>query len=226
MLEMKLYTGKFIYFEPKFANGEHQPVAFFSTNAGILLIRFRETAFCEILCEIHIFSLKTMLLKMSFAKWCQFCIGLNVFIAINEVSITHVGDFSVFELSLQILDGNLLLRNSFFIGLTFPMMTLSNGNIFRVTGLLCRELTGLRWIPRTKASDDVFFDLHRIKRLSKHSRGWWSETLSHPLWRHCNKDYMRGVSSYVTGCLCGVWCRGLTTLLSSYIVVHLLSNPL
>ena len=34
-----------------------------------------------------------------------------------------------------------------------PMMTSSNGNIFRVTGHLCGEFTGLRWIPRTKASD-------------------------------------------------------------------------
>ena len=33
------------------------------------------------------------------------------------------------------------------------MMTLSNGKIFHVTGHLCGELTGFRWIPRTKASD-------------------------------------------------------------------------
>ena len=33
------------------------------------------------------------------------------------------------------------------------MMTSSNENIFRVTGHLCREFTGHRWIPRTKASD-------------------------------------------------------------------------
>ena len=32
------------------------------------------------------------------------------------------------------------------------MMTSSNGNIFHVTGLLCGEFTGPRWIPRTKAS--------------------------------------------------------------------------
>ena len=31
----------------------------------------------------------------------------------------------------------------------------------------------------------VFFDLHLIKRLSKHSRGWWFETLWSPLWCHC-----------------------------------------
>ena len=33
------------------------------------------------------------------------------------------------------------------------MMTSSNGNIFRVTGHLCGEFPGPRWIPRTKASD-------------------------------------------------------------------------
>ena len=33
------------------------------------------------------------------------------------------------------------------------MMASSNGNIFRVTGLLCGKFTGHRWIPRTKASD-------------------------------------------------------------------------
>ena len=33
------------------------------------------------------------------------------------------------------------------------MMTSSNGNIVRVTGHLCGEFTGHRWIPRTKASD-------------------------------------------------------------------------
>ena len=35
-------------------------------------------------------------------------------------------------------------------------------------------------------SFDVFFDLHLIKLLSKHSRGWWFETPSCPLWRHRN----------------------------------------
>ena len=35
----------------------------------------------------------------------------------------------------------------------FSMMTSSSGNIFRVTGRLCGESTGHRWIPLTKASD-------------------------------------------------------------------------
>ena len=37
-------------------------------------------------------------------------------------------------------------------------------------------------------SFDVFVDVRLIKRLSKHSRGWWFETLSHPLWRHRNES--------------------------------------
>ena len=35
-------------------------------------------------------------------------------------------------------------------------------------------------------SFDVFFDLRLNKRLSKQSWGWWFETPSCPLWRHCN----------------------------------------
>ena len=34
---------------------------------------------------------------------------------------------------------------------------------------------------------DVFFDLRLNKRLSKQSWGWWFETPSRPLWRHCNE---------------------------------------
>ena len=37
-------------------------------------------------------------------------------------------------------------------------------------------------------SFDVFFDLCLNKWLSKQSGGWWFETPSHSLWRHCN-DY-------------------------------------
>ena len=39
-------------------------------------------------------------------------------------------------------------------------------------------------------SFDVFFDLRLNKQLSKHSRDWWFETLSRPLWRH--RDVVKG----------------------------------
>ena len=35
-------------------------------------------------------------------------------------------------------------------------------------------------------SFDVFFDRRLNKRMSKQWRGWWYETPSSPLWRHCN----------------------------------------
>ena len=35
-------------------------------------------------------------------------------------------------------------------------------------------------------SFDVFFDLRLNLRLSKRSGGWWFNTPSPPLWRHCN----------------------------------------
>ena len=38
-------------------------------------------------------------------------------------------------------------------------------------------------------SFDVFFDLRLNKRLNKQSWGWWFETLSRSLWRHCNGWY-------------------------------------
>ena len=75
------------------------------------------------------------------------------------------------------------------VKIDFIMMTSSNGSIFRLTGPLCGEFTGHRWIPLTKAGDmelRCFFDLRLNKWLSKQSWGWWSETPPRSLWRHCN----------------------------------------
>ena len=70
------------------------------------------------------------------------------------------------------------------------MMTSSNGNIFRVTGPLCGELTVTGECPAQRPvtrSFGVFFDLHLNKRLSKQSWGWWFKTPSRSLWRHSNE---------------------------------------
>ena len=58
------------------------------------------------------------------------------------------------------------------------LLTLCAGNS-PVTG----EFPSQRPVAR---SFDVFFDLCLNKRLSKQSQGWWFETLSRALWRHCN----------------------------------------
>ena len=39
-------------------------------------------------------------------------------------------------------------------------------------------------------SFDVFLDLHPNKWLNKQSWGWWFETLSCSLWRHCNEFWV------------------------------------
>ena len=68
-------------------------------------------------------------------------------------------------------------------------MTSSNGSIFRVTGPLCGEFTGPGEFPTQRPvtrSFDVFFDLRLNKRLSKQPWGWWLQTQSWSLWRHCN----------------------------------------
>ena len=78
------------------------------------------------------------------------------------------------------------------------MMTSSNGSIFRVTGHLCGELAGefLAQRPLT-GSFDVFFDLGLNKLLSKQWWGWWFETTSRPLWRHCNARWLKTLQTII-----------------------------
>ena len=61
------------------------------------------------------------------------------------------------------------------------LLTLCVGNS-PVTG----EFPSQRSVTR---SSDVFFDLRLNKRLSKQSWGWWFETPSRSLWRHCNEQW-------------------------------------
>ena len=98
------------------------------------------------------------------------------------------------------------------------MLTSSNWNIYRVTGHLCEQFTGHRWLSCTQMSVtrcfDVLFDLRLYKRLNKQSWGWWFQMLSRPLWRHSN-----GLESREIGNLSRLWksnilflqvrCRGL-----------------
>ena len=72
---------------------------------------------------------------------------------------------------------------------TFPtLLVLCAGNS-PMTG----EFPAQRPVMR---SFDVFFDLHLNKRLCKQSWGWWFETPSSSLWRHCNDVQNWHQSSY------------------------------
>ena len=61
------------------------------------------------------------------------------------------------------------------------MMTSSNRNIFRVTGLLRGELTGHRWIHRTKASDA---ELWCLSLICAWMNGWVNNCEAGDLRRH------------------------------------------
>ena len=98
------------------------------------------------------------------------------------------------------------VKNRIKVKPSWCMMTSSNGNIFRVTGPLCGEFTGPGEFPTQRPvtrSFDVFFDLLLNKRLSKQPWGWWFETLSWSLWRHCNG--MTPALQYVDKLLYGIW---------------------
>ena len=111
------------------------------------------------------------------------------------------------------------------------MMASSNGIIFRVTGHLCGEFTGPRWIPAQRPVTrrlDVFFDLHQIKRLGKQWWGWWCETPSYPLWRHRNEQHPRylicrksGKQFTTLGLGDAVWHRGVWSSLVYTVACHL-----
>ena len=76
------------------------------------------------------------------------------------------------------------------------MVTSSNGKIFHVTDPLCGKSPVTGEFPAQRPatrSFDVFFDLWLNKRLNKQSWGWWFETPSRLLWRHCNE--LRGLSN-------------------------------
>ena len=69
------------------------------------------------------------------------------------------------------------------------MMMSSNGSIFQLLALCVGNSPVNGEFPTQRPvtqSFDVFFDMHLNKQLSKQSWGWWFETTSHSLWRHCN----------------------------------------
>ena len=69
---------------------------------------------------------------------------------------------------------------------------------FRVTGPLCGEFIGHRWIPRTKASDAELrcFLWYAPEQTFAQTRRWRFETPSHSLLCHCNET-RRGLDTYL-----------------------------
>ena len=112
-------------------------------------------------------------------------IKLTVFVGWRRCVYTYVllKPGPRFNIKAMFVDSH--YKNETVVKPTCLMMTSPNGNIFRVTGPLCGEFIGHRWISLTKASD-----LRLNKRFSKQSWGWWFEMSLCPLWRHCNVLYV------------------------------------
>ena len=76
-------------------------------------------------------------------------------------------------------------------------------------------------------SFDVFFDLRPNKRSSKQSWGWWFETLSRPLWHHCNAMctwWQMSVCCFLVGPMFNISRSGINNLLIHAIGDNFLHN--
>ena len=115
--------------------------------------------FIEIQINVEQLSIVKRHLKMSFAKRQPFCVGLST-VKIARITTVQWYFYLEFILYDELTQWSLYWPLSSWIILTdikdifafSIMMTSSNGNMFRVTGHLCGEFTGPRWIPHTKAS--------------------------------------------------------------------------
>ena len=122
---------------------------------------------------------------MSYAKWQQQCcldvnvLNMELFFELFMLEFTIHRDFIITRYPSPYIGDVINLcclvapcGHIDVLRLQSHMMTSQNENIFRVTGHLCGEFTGPRWIPRTKPvtqSFNVLFDLRLNKPLSKQS---------------------------------------------------------
>ena len=112
----------------------------------------------------------------------------NGFIQANlRVQTAHRESFCLFKRLFGI--GNIWSERLCRQNRCFFMMTSSNRNLFRVTGPLCGEFTGYRWIPFTKASDTELWCFPWSapeQTVGKQLWRLWFVTSSRSSWRQCN----------------------------------------
>ena len=104
---------------------------------------------------------------------------------------------------------------------TIVMMMSSNGNIFRVTGSLCREFTCTGEFPAQRPvtrSFDVFFDLRLNKKLGKQPWGWWFETPWRPLCRHCNVSVHNIINAVIKLIFLSMWVNIIMSAMASQLI--------
>ena len=114
----------------------------------------------------------------------------NIAILIVTIKHNHCrGIGTQIQVSIQVyiqvsLSGGRISDGTLYTGWRHQMETFS-ALLAICAGNVPGEFPAQRPVTR---SFDVFFDQRLYKRLSKQSWGWWFETLSRPLWRHCNEN--------------------------------------
>ena len=126
-------------------------------------------------CSTYAISYDGFCFSKKYLPWCEYLDGIN---GIGSLQWRHNG-----------LDG---LSNHQSHHCLFSRLFVSRSkktSKLRITGLCTGNSPRTGEFPAQRPvtrSFDVFFDLRLNKRLSKQSWGWWFETPSLPLWRHCN----------------------------------------
>ena len=97
------------------------------------------------------------------------------------------------------------------------MMALLNANIFRVTGPLCREFTGDRWIPLTKASNaEILCFLWSAPWIDS-----WVNNCEAGVLRHHRAHYDIIVMLWLTACMVGLFAtRNVFSVYLKYLWIN------
>ena len=126
-------------------------------NAGIWLIRTLGTIFSEILSEIHTYSFKKMYLKMSSAKWRQFCLNLNV-LTLETGSRgcpCRYMEFNIWYNTPGLQDNWLKVWDIYLHVILVSCAKLSKGHVFSTTSLKSSIKTSKSIGPKTETCTPI-----------------------------------------------------------------------
>ena len=102
-------------------------------------------------------------------------LSINIHVMIHTYTLSSIRNFDIIVLHKTAVCDNCSQKSS----CTRHPISI---NIIHRCSYISGEFPSQRPVTR---SCDIFFDLRLNKRLSIHSWGWWFETQSGSLWRHC-----------------------------------------
>ena len=132
----------------------------------------------------YLYNMNSNNVKLSFQYWS------DTLHSLNRKQITPKQDYldEIFTIFTCPLEDLLALHVCCGIAMMTSLNAI-NGNISASLAICVGNSPVTGEFPTQKPvtrSFDAFFHLRLNKQLSKQSWGWWFETLSRPVWRHCN----------------------------------------